>query len=592
MAYEMEGITALDPRVAATEQFISEKQIPPDQVPDFLMQMGADPKLAGLVFKYQRLKQAAGQQQEPAPTSTVAQDVDQQYAQMQGGLGSLPAPVMENAQFQGGIAPDQEAPPQMMAGGGIVAFSNGGASRLPKSEMYSDAGLEEFIRNNFPGFDALPEAQKRDVARAYQAQYLAAQERAMLRESADPRMRRDYVAPAAPATGIATVAPQATPVPPAAVPAAAAAAPVVEQASAGFIAPDTQGDAFDQIARIARQGVDQRSPVPAAPAAAPAAPASAAANVLTPPNISKAQTLEQITAERIAGEKAAGITNDATKAYEEFIKSREAKIPEEKKAAYKNAWMMTGARLLGSKSPFFAQALGEAAEAGITGYQKDLKEIKAAEQAFKQASMQLAMNKESVARGDYRADTAELRRQEDAFNSRELKLYELQTNAREKALDRSMELRVAQLRNATGGDARIARLQALYDATQESGLSPAEKQARQEALAQQLQADREFTAATTAGGYSADIRSDTARAQLLQKVRESFAYRNAALIANNPARPEQERADARNRMRSLEEEALGGGGMPSPDYAPRSQTISSGPYSNLSDEELLRRLGQ
>jgi len=50
---------------------------------------------------------------------------------MQGGLGSLPAPVMENAQFQGGIAPDQEAPPQAMAGGGIVAFSNGGASRLP-----------------------------------------------------------------------------------------------------------------------------------------------------------------------------------------------------------------------------------------------------------------------------------------------------------------------------------------------------------------------------------------------------------------------------------------------------------------------------
>lgn len=44
MAYEMEGITALDPRVAATEQFISEKQISPEQVPDFLMQMGADPE--------------------------------------------------------------------------------------------------------------------------------------------------------------------------------------------------------------------------------------------------------------------------------------------------------------------------------------------------------------------------------------------------------------------------------------------------------------------------------------------------------------------------------------------------------------------
>lgn len=127
MAYETQGISALDPRVAATEKFINENNIPPEQVPDFLMQMGADPKLAGLVFKYRRLQNAAGQQQNQPPASTVAQDVDQQYAQMQQGVASLPAPVMENAQFQGGIAPPQEeAPPQGMAGGGIVAFSNGG----------------------------------------------------------------------------------------------------------------------------------------------------------------------------------------------------------------------------------------------------------------------------------------------------------------------------------------------------------------------------------------------------------------------------------------------------------------------------------
>lgn len=135
----MQGITALDPRVAATEKFISEKQIPPEQVPDFLMQMGADPKLAGLVFKYRRLTQAAEQQKGPAPTSTVAQDVDQQYAQMQNGIASLPAPVLENAQFQGGIAPGQEAPPQAMAGGGIVAFQTGG-STFDELEPHVDAG--------------------------------------------------------------------------------------------------------------------------------------------------------------------------------------------------------------------------------------------------------------------------------------------------------------------------------------------------------------------------------------------------------------------------------------------------------------------
>ena len=162
MAYETQGISALDPRVAATEKFINENNIPPEQVPDFLMQMGADPKLAGLVFKYRRLQNAAGQQQNQPPASTVAQDVDQQYAQMQQGVASLPAPVMENAQFQGGIAPPQEeAPPQGMAGGGIVAFSNGG---LPRSEVYSDANFEEYIRRNFPNWDQLPEDQKREVA--------------------------------------------------------------------------------------------------------------------------------------------------------------------------------------------------------------------------------------------------------------------------------------------------------------------------------------------------------------------------------------------------------------------------------------------
>ena len=45
------GLSALDPRVAATEKFISEKKIPTEQVPAFLLSMGADPRLAGLVLR-------------------------------------------------------------------------------------------------------------------------------------------------------------------------------------------------------------------------------------------------------------------------------------------------------------------------------------------------------------------------------------------------------------------------------------------------------------------------------------------------------------------------------------------------------------
>ena len=132
MAY---GITALDPRVAATDKFIQEKKIPPDQVEDFLLSMGADPKLASLVFKYRRVQEAAkNQMQGPPSTTTVDQDTSNQYAQlkqqqrMQQGLAGMPAPAIANAPMQGGITGE---PVRQMAGGGPIAFSNGG--RAPRT---------------------------------------------------------------------------------------------------------------------------------------------------------------------------------------------------------------------------------------------------------------------------------------------------------------------------------------------------------------------------------------------------------------------------------------------------------------------------
>jgi hypothetical protein len=134
---DISGLNALDPRVAATEKFISEKKIPPEQVPQFLMSMGADPRLAGLVMKYQRLK-SAGQQGGNAqpPQTTVAQDIDAQSRQgiaapmapppnREQGIANLPAPVMERAQF---------------AGGGIVAFQEGGNEGLEAEEDLSKLG--------------------------------------------------------------------------------------------------------------------------------------------------------------------------------------------------------------------------------------------------------------------------------------------------------------------------------------------------------------------------------------------------------------------------------------------------------------------
>jgi hypothetical protein len=137
-----QGLTALDPRTAAASKFVEEKiqkgELQPDQVADFLLRMGADPRLAGLVFKYQRVEQAAKNQgQGQPPTTTVNQDVSNQYAQlkqqerMKQGLGGMSAPAIANAAMQGGITgePVQAAAGgglMRLAGGGPIAFANGG----------------------------------------------------------------------------------------------------------------------------------------------------------------------------------------------------------------------------------------------------------------------------------------------------------------------------------------------------------------------------------------------------------------------------------------------------------------------------------
>lgn len=129
-----QGLTALDPRTAAASKFVEEKiqkgELQPDQVADFLLRMGADPRLAGLVFKYQRVEQAAKNQgQGQSPTTTVNQDVSNQYAQlkqqerMKQGLGGMSAPAIANAAMQGGITGE---PVQAAAGGGLMRLAGGG----------------------------------------------------------------------------------------------------------------------------------------------------------------------------------------------------------------------------------------------------------------------------------------------------------------------------------------------------------------------------------------------------------------------------------------------------------------------------------
>lgn len=123
------GLSALSPLVSAADQFIREKNIPPDQVPAYLFSVGS-PELAGLTAKFQRLKNATQmmppQGGPPPAPPTVADDINSQMMQYSG-VASLPNPAMDKAQF---------------AGGGIVAFSGGGG---PLDPDYEPNFLEQFM---------------------------------------------------------------------------------------------------------------------------------------------------------------------------------------------------------------------------------------------------------------------------------------------------------------------------------------------------------------------------------------------------------------------------------------------------------------
>ena len=134
---EMLGISALDPRVAATDKFIKDKNIPPDQVPAFILSLGYDPKLAGLVMRFRKLKQAAENQKNAQGAQTTAgQDINAAYNNMKqqevaqkveeatrarqrmAGIPTIPAPTMDRAQF---------------ADGGLVAFAGDQGSFVQSS---------------------------------------------------------------------------------------------------------------------------------------------------------------------------------------------------------------------------------------------------------------------------------------------------------------------------------------------------------------------------------------------------------------------------------------------------------------------------
>ena len=135
--------------MASLQQAMS-KGMPPDQAIQYVKSMatqGVAPMadLYAMMNQFQRLKQQPVQAPQTPPTirdqlNMAEQQLAQQQMAMQQGLGGMPAPVMEQAQF---------------AGGGIVAFAEGGAT---KDIDFSKMTAEQL--------DMLSETDDRSVAQA------------------------------------------------------------------------------------------------------------------------------------------------------------------------------------------------------------------------------------------------------------------------------------------------------------------------------------------------------------------------------------------------------------------------------------------
>lgn len=106
---------------------------------------------------------------------------------------------------------------------------------------------------------------------------------------------------------------------------------------------------------------------------------------------------------------------------EESMKERQGEIDKMKDSAFNNMLMQTGAGIMRSKSPYFLGALGEGSEAGLAAYQQGVKDIRASKDALLQSKVSFANAQSLYDQGKVTAGDKERQRAID-MNDRGLTL--------------------------------------------------------------------------------------------------------------------------------------------------------------------------
>ena len=337
--------------MASLQQAI-QKGMPPDQAIQYVKSMatqGVAPltDLYAMMNQFQRLKQQPVQAPQTPPTirdqlNMAEQQQAQQQMAMQQGLGGLPAPAMEQAQF---------------AGGGIVAFDEGGEvnpisymQRLIREALArGDTETADEIRASLEDYTSLG----RNIPR------LDIPTRSNLGvDLREERFRqRQGIAPVAAAPSPAAPSPAA---PSPAAPSPAAPSSAAPSGARGPLARREAPPAAPRTDTTSRGGIDSR--VPAAPRVAAAAPAPAAPKMLS------AADFEQQLQERNKP------FAEATERFRTYLQGEEATSKEEAKRDRMLTLAQAGFAMAEAASKPGATFLGSAGAAGGS-YAKNMMQL-------------------------------------------------------------------------------------------------------------------------------------------------------------------------------------------------------------------------
>jgi hypothetical protein len=479
---DLVGLPTLDPKVAAFKKFVQENKNSPDLMgylgsPEGKRLAAENPRLVGAMLALEKLEAASKGSQARMPTSTVVDDltggieslVGQQQQPAQAGISALPNPVMNQAQF---------------AGGGIVAFQDGGwlegfgraiaagsqaAPVNPVARQITEANTSiEVLARSYE--DALS---KNDPARTETlgaALRRTPQGRKVLSDIEQRKRVQDMQAQSA------------------------ASRDSMQQVLSGETAPPTTPD---QTSALAPAPAPTPAPAPAAP---PPVMGVSASNIdrLFADTLGEKPDRAKLTTEREAEQRALGTGRFSVAAEDEkkFIKEQQEKLGKRPEEAKKDFWVMLGASLLGNRSQYFQVALGEGIKENYGNLMKDLKEISKEEKDLQVLGLQLRRAQEQAMESDRKEDITRYDALQTKYENKQLVVAQAILNAQEKVIDRQVQLKIAELRET--GDVKLSQqLLAEFEAAKDPKLSPEERKARLDALNEKVAQLAKITAATS-----------------------------------------------------------------------------------------------